>query len=334
MTEKQRQRLVSMVAAYVEVRLDAIEITSITPAGSSRIRLRLPIASGQRIIDGFRKADPRLCAFLEDFKVLAAKDLNEVIRSHQIALTELSRDGSPDEWTKAQMTLASAYLDRLTGNRLQNLDHAIRCAENALTVLSHDRARKGCPNALNVLGLARVGRVRALVAAGRTWLDAVLMSLKALPDLQLTPAAGLRSTPDGSMVYRLPEGSGEADMVSEDSLYEFVRQGDALPEVQSHARYHSLLVLQEQIAVVMYSNFDLQASGIERILVPMGFSGRDVGRVYQCLLLVSERRLPLPGAGETVLADTVTDVLFRGGQVLGCQVVTLNVRNTGEDERT
>ena len=71
LTEKQRIRLVSMVAAYAGINIGQVSIISITPANSSRIRLELPLHAANSLIGGFRSGDPKLQAFLENFELLA-----------------------------------------------------------------------------------------------------------------------------------------------------------------------------------------------------------------------------------------------------------------------
>jgi hypothetical protein len=70
MTDIQRQRLVSMVAAYAGVVLHNVEIVFVEPENSSRIRLRLPTRAATRLEQGFRDSDPLLRAFLEDFELV------------------------------------------------------------------------------------------------------------------------------------------------------------------------------------------------------------------------------------------------------------------------
>jgi type I restriction enzyme R subunit len=49
MNQKERQRLVSMVAAYVGVPFDQIAIASVTQANSSRVRLEMPSDAARRL---------------------------------------------------------------------------------------------------------------------------------------------------------------------------------------------------------------------------------------------------------------------------------------------
>jgi type I restriction enzyme R subunit len=65
-TESNRLRLVSMVAAYAGVVFSDLKIMSVQQAGSSRIRLELPRNGAEALIAGFQTQDPRLAAFLEN----------------------------------------------------------------------------------------------------------------------------------------------------------------------------------------------------------------------------------------------------------------------------
>jgi type I restriction enzyme R subunit len=64
MTERERLRLVSMVAAYAGVAVSNVSVVSVTSANSSRVRISMPREGAERLLRGFRDADPRLQAFL------------------------------------------------------------------------------------------------------------------------------------------------------------------------------------------------------------------------------------------------------------------------------
>lgn len=66
MTEKQRQRLVSMTAAYAGVNVSVVSVVSVEQTNSSRIRFELPHDAAEALIAGFQAQDPRLAAFLEE----------------------------------------------------------------------------------------------------------------------------------------------------------------------------------------------------------------------------------------------------------------------------
>lgn len=67
MTGPQRERLVSMVAAYAGVTVSQVSISSITPTNSSRVRLELPREAAQALREGFQRGDPLLQLFFDDF---------------------------------------------------------------------------------------------------------------------------------------------------------------------------------------------------------------------------------------------------------------------------
>ena len=70
MTDGERQRLVSMVAAYANVSISHMAIVSIEPASSSRVRLSMPAPGARRLLEGFRQQDAMLQAFLGDAGVV------------------------------------------------------------------------------------------------------------------------------------------------------------------------------------------------------------------------------------------------------------------------
>lgn len=70
MTDRQRMRLVSMMAAYAGVHITEIHVLSVTRTNSSRIRIDVPASVAHKIVSGFEQRDPNLKAFLEDFELL------------------------------------------------------------------------------------------------------------------------------------------------------------------------------------------------------------------------------------------------------------------------
>lgn len=74
MTEVQRLRLVSMVAAYAGVQIRQVEVISCSKANSTRIRFRMPESAARKLAAGFADRDPQLSAFLEEFEVLAVTE--------------------------------------------------------------------------------------------------------------------------------------------------------------------------------------------------------------------------------------------------------------------
>ncbi|WP_263351349.1 type I restriction endonuclease [Acidicapsa acidisoli] len=82
MTEKERMRFVSIVAAYAGTRIGNIEVISVAAANSSRIRLKMPMTAAAKLVGGFERHDPLLTEFMEDFSLLKVeppKPLDEAI---------------------------------------------------------------------------------------------------------------------------------------------------------------------------------------------------------------------------------------------------------------
>lgn len=67
MTETQRLRFVSMVAAYAGVSFSEVSVISVTVTNSSLVRLEMPRPAAERLIEAFQAEDPRLVSFLDDF---------------------------------------------------------------------------------------------------------------------------------------------------------------------------------------------------------------------------------------------------------------------------
>src|SRR5262249_45409444 len=70
MTEPQRLRFVSMIAAYAGVQINDVQLLSVSRANSSRLRLEMPSSAAQKLSAGFAGDDPLLAAFLEDFELI------------------------------------------------------------------------------------------------------------------------------------------------------------------------------------------------------------------------------------------------------------------------
>jgi hypothetical protein len=73
MTVEQRLRLLSVVAAYVDLAIDQVHLISIKVANSSRVRLQMPPAAARRLIDRYRNRDPILLALFEEFTLLGVQ---------------------------------------------------------------------------------------------------------------------------------------------------------------------------------------------------------------------------------------------------------------------
>ena len=66
MTDKERLRFASMIAAYVGVAYEDVRVMSVIPSSSCRVRIELPQGGAETLIAGFQAQDPRLAAFFED----------------------------------------------------------------------------------------------------------------------------------------------------------------------------------------------------------------------------------------------------------------------------
>ncbi len=87
MTDHQRLRLVSMVAAYLGISLGEVRIVSVTAANSSRIRLEVPEHAAKALIEGFEHSDERLRAFLEEFELLDVRPVRALPRDSEEVLS-------------------------------------------------------------------------------------------------------------------------------------------------------------------------------------------------------------------------------------------------------
>ncbi len=81
MNERQRMRLVSMVAAYANVRVADVQIITVSATNSTRVRIELPRDAAMVLLAGFHGSDPILRAFLEDFELLRMD--SAVVGSHR-----------------------------------------------------------------------------------------------------------------------------------------------------------------------------------------------------------------------------------------------------------
>jgi type I restriction enzyme, R subunit len=93
MTEVQRLRFVSMMAAYAGAQLGDIRLLSVTQANSSRIKLDVPAGAARKIAAGFEQRDPMLQAFLEDFEVLRVEVVAATGEGARTAQTDVSEKG-------------------------------------------------------------------------------------------------------------------------------------------------------------------------------------------------------------------------------------------------
>ena len=95
MTEKERLRLASIVAAYAGVQFSAVSVISVTAANSSRVRVELPKSAKDRLLSGFQARDPRLFEFFNELGPDALLRIEEA-RFQQprfAAVTDISEKG-------------------------------------------------------------------------------------------------------------------------------------------------------------------------------------------------------------------------------------------------
>lgn len=67
MTDRERKRLMYMVAAYLEIHIKEMTVVTVASTHSSLIRLEMPRSAAERLIEAFQAEDPRLVSFLDDF---------------------------------------------------------------------------------------------------------------------------------------------------------------------------------------------------------------------------------------------------------------------------
>ncbi len=67
MSEKERVRLVRMMAAYADVTCDDIRVIAVERSQSSLVRMEMPLTAAEKLILGFQAQDPRLFSFLDEF---------------------------------------------------------------------------------------------------------------------------------------------------------------------------------------------------------------------------------------------------------------------------
>jgi type I restriction enzyme R subunit len=94
MTEGQRLRFTSMIAAYAGVQIESIKLLSVGRANSSRLRLEVPASVSRKLLAGFRRKDPQLTAFLEDFELLQVETEPSIRQAvSRVPTTDVSERG-------------------------------------------------------------------------------------------------------------------------------------------------------------------------------------------------------------------------------------------------
>jgi type I restriction enzyme, R subunit len=93
MTEMQRVRFVSMIAAYAGVRIGDVQLISVSQANSSRLRLSVSKLAATKLSRGFKHHDPMLKAFLDDFQLLQVEEPVPAQTSYRPRTTDTSEKG-------------------------------------------------------------------------------------------------------------------------------------------------------------------------------------------------------------------------------------------------
>lgn len=108
MTNGQRLRFVSMIAAYAGTRVGSVEILSVSQANSSRIRLKMPESTARKIVAGYEQHDPLLTEFLEDFVLVRVEHAEPVT-------TSLFRTRTTDTSEKGLETIVVRHMTGIDG---------------------------------------------------------------------------------------------------------------------------------------------------------------------------------------------------------------------------
>ena len=85
LTDRERTRLMYMVAAYLEIKINDMTLVTAARSHSSLIRLEMPRSAAERLIEAFQAEDPRLISFLDDF----------AFPSEEVQRAELMRKAEP-----------------------------------------------------------------------------------------------------------------------------------------------------------------------------------------------------------------------------------------------
>jgi hypothetical protein len=118
MTERRRQLVLSMLAAYLEVPLDRVTFVSVMAANSSRVRFSVPADAAQRLIEGFESADPILTAILDDFELLAVR-IVQATSKPPLLDERIAADRGMPAWYEAVSSEANMKMDRQKSNPFQ-----------------------------------------------------------------------------------------------------------------------------------------------------------------------------------------------------------------------
>lgn len=93
LSERQRQMIIAMTEAYLGVRFGSVDLVSVSPANSSRIRLRVPQEVVERLIAGFESDDPLLHAMFDELQLLHVESVETEGQSRTSYATDMSERG-------------------------------------------------------------------------------------------------------------------------------------------------------------------------------------------------------------------------------------------------
>ena len=112
LTERERLRLLSMIAAYLDLSISSITVISIDQANSSRIIIRLPRASIDKLVAGFRDRDPLLLMLLDEFELIRVNSLITEPETPAAQTHRVIQRGNPGGGSRKRFT---QFANRLTG---------------------------------------------------------------------------------------------------------------------------------------------------------------------------------------------------------------------------
>jgi HNH endonuclease len=111
LNEKERLRLISMLAAYLDIRIAAIELISVTRCNSSCVRMRMPARTARQLKERIIDSDDRLQKTLSGFEIIGVKLYSESKGELQQDEDELLIFVPDGEWKRLEQPI----VDRRTG---------------------------------------------------------------------------------------------------------------------------------------------------------------------------------------------------------------------------
>lgn len=105
MSETHRKRLLSMIAAYLDVPIEFVRIVSIEKTNSTRVLLEVPQSAGEALLRAWNSRDAMLVEFLQDFaSELRRPSAQELLLEHSIESTGLR------EWMSSHVVFPGSVL--------------------------------------------------------------------------------------------------------------------------------------------------------------------------------------------------------------------------------